>query len=118
MISTIVIVTSSLSPCHCHFLFVFFFFLFFFPVFSFNFFKRKFGREVCVIRVGGEGLGQRKPDSTMTLTGGPFCDGPNRWQLTTFEGFSQKHFSCFFFSPSFVEVLSQCATCINKNGKK
>ncbi len=64
----------------------------------------------------GRGKGLDKGNLTVQglLMGGPFYDGLNWWQLTTFEGFLLKHFSSFF-SPSSVEVLSQCATCINKN---
>jgi len=108
VISTIVIVTSSLPPCHCHFSF----FL------SFIFFERKLGGEVRVIRVGGERAGTKETwhymdrwwvdHSMMDRTGGS-------WQLL--RDFHRNIFSgCF--SPSSIEVLSQCATCINKNGKK
>lgn len=51
------------------------------------------------------------------LTGGPFSDGQNWWQLKTFEGFSQKRVF-LFLSPSSVQVLSQCANCIYKKEKK
>lgn len=72
---------------------------------------------MCHTSGGGKGWDKGNLTVQGLLTGGPFFDGQNWWQLTTFEGFSQKHFPVSFFLPplKFCHSVQHALTKMEKN---